>query len=210
MNLSLAAPSLPVYHISLCPLSLFRLQEHCACALPSSAANTVKSFILTKKVKKSLLNNSLTIEMMTFDRWTVNLYFRVDHNLLNIWTSGSRAFETDVLSINYMKKFYGFWAILWNFRLDLQKPRPRPHSTQLEKHLEVIKVEDTGSYRVHKKPINWLWGLMTDIYRLLEIDKAWNNWWEAWTRHKRRHSANDTKNNSHKNAKPMDAIFIFW
>ena len=156
MNLSLAAPSLPVYHISLCPLSLFRVQEHCACALPSSAANTVKSFILTKKVKKSLLNNSLTIEMMTFDRWTVNLYFRVDHNLLNIWTSGSRAFETDVLSINYMKKFYGFWAILWNFRLDLQKPRPRPRLNQIDKQLvlrsprsKIRGHTESGDYTIH-------------------------------------------------------------
>ena len=201
VNPAFASPSCPVYHISLCPLSLFRLQEHWALALPRSAVNTAKSFILTQKVKKSLLNNSLSIEMMTFDRWTVNL--RTDHNLLNIWTSGSRAFETDVLSINYMKKFYGFWAILWNFRLDLQKPRPRPRSTRLDKHLEVTKVEDTGSYRVHKEPVRlrkrptkdhfvqftssdhppgpWnvrlvVPGLMTDIYRLLEIDETWNNW----------------------------------
>ena len=157
MNLTFASPSLPVYHISLCPFSVLRLQEHWACALPSSAANTAKSFILTKKSQK------VTFEQFSFDRnddiWPVNSQFilRVDRNLLNIWTSGSRAFETDVLSINYMKKFYGFWANygLWNFRLDLQKPRPRPWSTRLAKHLEVTKVEDTGSYRVHKEPITY-------------------------------------------------------
>ena len=203
MNLTLASPSLPVYHISLCPLSLLRLQEHWACALPRSAANTAKSFILTQKSQK------VTFEQFSYDQndeiWPMKSQFilRVDHNLLNIWTSGSRAFETDVLSINYMKKFYGFWAILWNFRLDLQKPRPRPRSTRLDKHLEVTKVEDTGSYRVHKEPVRlrkrptkdhfvqftssdhppgpWnvrlvVPGLMTDIYRLLEIDETWNNW----------------------------------
>ena len=53
-------------------------------------------------------------------------------------------------------------------------------------------------------------GLMTDIYWLLEIDETWNNWRQSWTRHERRNSPNDSKNNSHKNANSMDAIFIFW
>ena len=53
MNLTFASPPLPVYHISLCPFSVLRLQEHWECALPSSAANTAKSFILTQKKSKS-------------------------------------------------------------------------------------------------------------------------------------------------------------
>ena len=42
-------------------------------------------------------------------------------------------------------EIYGF---LCNFRLDLQKPRPRPRLNQLDKRLEVTKVEDTGSYSI--------------------------------------------------------------
>ena len=50
---------------------------------------------------------------------------------------------------------------LCNFRLDLQKPRPRPRLNQLDKRLEVTKVEDTGSYSIMlslKDYENWTTG----------------------------------------------------
>ena len=56
-------------------------------------------------------------------------------------------------------EIYGFF--LCNFRLDLQKPRPRPRLNQLDKRLEVTKVEDTGSYSIMlslKDYENWTTG----------------------------------------------------